>query len=295
MIKNLRRYFGYLCFRAVILLGRIIPFRIAMWFGGLLGRLAYCVAGHERKKALTHLAIAFPDKSENQRREIAKKCFAHWGRMLFMLVALPSKSLAKAIRVRNIEALDAIKNHSEGRGVIVLSGHVGNWEALAGLISERGYPFYVIARKIYYHRYDKLVTDWRRKHGSEVIYQSEPAIRSLKILRKNEVLGIVPDQDVKSIDGIFVKFFGKEAYTPSAPAAFAMASGAPILPIFLVHEKGGFRLVTGEPIFVPKAEDKTEAIKIATEKWSMAVEGVIRDYPEQWVWFHRRWSTGQKD
>ena len=237
--------------RWLMIWARILPRCLTMWWGGILGKLAYHFVSHERQKAEKHLAIAFPEKSEKERSAIAKKCFAHWGRMLFLLVSLPKKNIARTLKVKNIEELDILKKHSAGKGIIIVSGHIGNWEALAALVSQGGYPLHVVAREIYYKRYDNLITNWRHRYGSKVIYQTASPRSVLRVLRNNEVLGIMADQDVKSIDGIFVKFFGKEAHTTTAPAAFAMGSGAPIVPLFIVYEGDGFRFVSYDPIFVP--------------------------------------------
>ena len=102
---------------------------------------------------------------------------------------------------------------------------------------------------------------------------------------------LLADQDVDSVDGIFVDFFGKPAHTPKGPVALALATGAPLVPCFMIREKNCHKLVLEDPIELEEKSDKDETIKFNTQKWSRIVESYIRRYPEQWVWMHRRWKT----
>jgi KDO2-lipid IV(A) lauroyltransferase len=115
----------------------------------------------------------------------------------------------------------------------------------------------------------------------------------LRILKDNQILGILADQDVDSIEGVFVDFFGKPTFTPSAPVKIAMVSGAPIVPAFMVWNGRTYDFFVDEPIYVEKTEgmDKTEALKYYTQRWTKILESYIMKYPDQWVWMHRRWKT----
>ena len=113
----------------------------------------------------------------------------------------------------------------------------------------------------------------------------------LKILRRNEMLGILADQDMDSVDGVFVDFFGQPAYTPKAPVAIALASKAPLVPCFMIREEKGHRLIIEDPVELEEKGSREETIAFNTEKWSKIIESCIKRYPEQWVWMHRRWKT----
>jgi KDO2-lipid IV(A) lauroyltransferase len=128
-----------------------------------------------------------------------------------------------------------------------------------------------------------------------VIYRDESPRKMLKTLKKNWIVGIVADQDVDSVDGVFVNFFGHQAYTPSGPVALARASGAVLLPVFIIREGDGHTIAIDEPIELRDTDDKEADLIYNTQKWSNVVESYIRKYPDQWVWMHRRWKTKNND
>ncbi|MEA3305391.1 MAG: lysophospholipid acyltransferase family protein, partial [Candidatus Omnitrophota bacterium] len=179
------------------------------------------------------------------------------------------------------------------KGLIVLGSHFGNWEMSSVGGVAVGLDVTVIARRIYYRRYNDFLVSIRESKGVKTLYRDEKNIlrKSLQVLRSNNVLGIVPDQDVDSVDGIFVDFFGKPAYTPTGPVIMAMLSGAPMLPTFMIRENGKFRLFAEEPIYVKNSGDRKQDIIGYTRRWSNVVEKFIRRYPSQWVWMHKRWKS----
>jgi KDO2-lipid IV(A) lauroyltransferase len=131
----------------------------------------------------------------------------------------------------------------------------------------------------------------KSKSGIKIVYRDDSPRKILEILRKNQLLGILADQDIDSVEGVFVNFFGKLAYTPVAPAKIAMASGAPLIPCFMIRKNNKFEFIIEEPIFVEKKGDRDEIVKHYTQKLSQLLESYIRKYPDQWVWMHRRWKT----
>jgi KDO2-lipid IV(A) lauroyltransferase len=154
-----------------------------------------------------------------------------------------------------------------------------------------GYSSNVIARPIYYEKYEEWISSLRKGMGVNVIYRTDSPKKLLYRLKENELVGIMPDQDIDSVEGVFVDFFGKKAYTPSAPVKIAMASGTPIIPMFIVRNGRRHTIFVEEPIRVQKSEDKEEDVLRYTQQWSDVVESYVRRYPEQWVWMHKRWKT----
>ena len=108
------------------------------------------------------------------------------------------------------------------------------------------------------------------------------------------MVGILPDQDIDSVEGVFINFFNRRAYTPAGPVLLSMVSGAPIIPIFCVRQNGKHKFIVEEPIQLEITGDKEKDILVNTQKWSDVTERYIRQYPEQWVWMHRRWKTQQR-
>ena len=178
-----------------------------------------------------------------------------------------------------------------GKGLIFVTAHLGNWELITHVIGAHGYKGGVIGRRIYYEPFNRVLERIRRLSGAVIIYRDESPRSVLQILRKNQVIGMLPDQDVDNIEGIFIPFFGKDAYTLTAPAKFAYASGAPILPVFMVREGLRYRLVADELLWSNHQNEREKEIERLTTAWSQVFESMIRRYPEQWVWMHRRWKT----
>ena len=180
---------------------------------------------------------------------------------------------------------------ARGHGVIALTGHLGNWELLASYFRHRGFPGAIVARRIYYEPFDRVLVRLRQSGLVSTIYHDDPPRALLAELRANHVVGMSADQDIDRLDGVFVPFFGKPAWTPTAPAKIALASGAAIVPVFLIHEGEGYRLFVEGPIEPLPSHSKEEAIEAMTVAWSQVVERFIRKFPDQWVWMHHRWRT----
>ena len=180
----------------------------------------------------------------------------------------------------------------EGKGMIVISAHMGNWELLAwwgARYSEL--PIAVVGKRIRNPGLNRLVNGFRELGGVEVMDRDDPPRRMLRHLARPGVLGILPDQDVDVLAGEFLEFFGRRAYTSTGPAALSLASGAPMVPGFLLRGKEGFQVRFLEPIRPRKGTPKKEEILRLTRAWSAAVEETIRAYPDQWAWFHERWAS----
>ena len=190
------------------------------------------------------------------------------GMGLTEILSLPKikKSLDRLIEIKGLETFD--KALEEGKGVIAVTGHVGNWELLPMYFAYRGYSANVVARPIYYEKYNEWVMLLRRNMGVNVVFRNDSPKKILRLLKENKLVGIVADQDIDSIEGVFVDFFGNKAYTPSAPVKLAMASGAPIIPVFILRNKKGHVIIVEEPIKVKEQEDKQKAVADYTQKWS---------------------------
>ncbi|MBL7157132.1 MAG: lysophospholipid acyltransferase family protein [Candidatus Omnitrophica bacterium] len=290
-IKTKRYYLYYLAAISGFIIA-ILPLRLGLYLANLAGGIVFAVAGKERKEALNNLRSSFPEKSDSEIEEIAKKVFSNLCKNAVELIntyKLNRKNLDRWIKTEDLEKAE--RALSKGNGIIILASHFGNWELLSFCFTLRNHATSVIARRIYFDKYEHFINRVRRSKGVKVIYRDESPRKILKALKNNEVLGILADQDIDSVDGVFVDFFGKPAYTPKAPVALAFASGAPLVPAFVVREGNSRRLVIGDEINLVEKSNKEETIKFNTQRWSRIVESFIRKYPEQWVWMHRRWKT----
>lgn len=270
----------------------LFPYRFAVWVSGMIGRITFYLLAKERNRTLGHLRLAFGgEKSEKELWLIARSVFENYGRMAAetTLVGKILPRIDEWVTFEGKEIADEVVGR--GKGVIGLVAHFGNWELLGGFLTMKGYPITVIAKKIYYDRYNELLMAPRRRMGVKTIYRDDSPRKMLEVLRRNEVLGFVADQDVESVDGVFVDFFGKPAHTPVAPVRFAMATGAPIVPVFIVREGFRHRAIVEKPVELTVTGDKEKDVLANTQKWVSVQEKYIRQYPHLWVWNHRRWKT----
>ncbi len=290
---KLRRYYLYYLGRAAAFIFTMIPIKIALVIASALGTLAFHALPRYRNLTIDNLKSAFgAEKSGHELEDIAKRVFRNLGKDAVELVNLPKFNKArmdKSVRFRNRERLD--KAYEKGKGVIVLTAHLGSWELMAAALRENNYPGVTIGRRIYFKKYDDFLNKLRKSRDVEVIYRDESPRKMLKTLKQNWIVGIVADQDVDSVDGVFVNFFGRSAYTPTGPVVLARASGAVIVPVFIVREGNGHTIAVEEPIELTNTGNRESDLIYNTQKWSDVVESYVRKYPDQWVWMHRRWKT----
>ncbi|MCK4249320.1 MAG: lysophospholipid acyltransferase family protein [Candidatus Omnitrophica bacterium] len=296
MKYKLRRDLVYLLLRGYSLVILILPFRIAVYCGGLLGTLAYYLIKHTRRQVKENLSLAFnKDINDPWIKQTAKAVFENLGKSLNEVLSFPKinkKNIDSLVEASDLEKVDQVLK--QGKGVIMLAPHLDNWELLACCFSLKGYKLNVIAKRLYFHRYDKFLNYYRTLQGTKVLDRDGSIKKILKVLKDNQVLGILPDQDVDSLKGIFVDFFGRPAYTPVGPVSLALAGGAPIVPCFIIRTGKGHKLIVEEPIEVRSSGNKDKDIEDYTKVWTGIIESYIRKYPGQWVWMHQRWKTQLK-
>ncbi len=288
-----RRYYLYYLGRCFAFIFYIIPLNVGLYIAKLAGQIAFLVLVPYRNIAIENLRYAFgSEKSEAEIRAIARKVFENLAKNAVEMVNFPKineRNSRKFVTLKNRENLD--KAFARGKGVIIITAHFGNWEMLAAGFRLEGYPGVTIGRKIYFDKYDKYLNYLRKTHDVNVIYRDDSPRKMLKVLKENRILGIVADQDVDAVEGVFVDFFGHPAYTPAGPAALAAATGAALVPALILRDDGHHTLIVEEQIELADTGDKEKDLIENTKRWSTVIESYIRKYPEQWVWMHRRWKT----
>ncbi|MDP2913505.1 MAG: lysophospholipid acyltransferase family protein [Candidatus Omnitrophota bacterium] len=288
-----RRYYLYYLARVVIFLFGFLPMGVGLYISGKAGLLLYLILTKYRRITLENLKFALgKEETVGRLRAIARRVFENLGKNAFELIKLPelnSENIDRLVTIKNKEALEA--GYGRGRGIIIITAHFGSWELMAATLRLKGYPGTVIGRRIYFYKYDQLLNRLRKLHDVHVIYRDESPRKALKALKDNRIVGIVADQDVDSVDGVFVDFFGHPAYTPVGPAVLARASGASMIPVLMLRENSHHTLVVEEPIQLVDTGQREKDLIENTRRWSSVIESYIRRYPEQWVWMHRRWKT----
>jgi len=184
-----------------------------------------------------------------------------------------------------------LQARARGKGLIAVTGHLGNWELIPVYFSLKGIPVNVIARRLNDPRLDRLVVGYREKRGIRNIDRDLGARTAFRCLRRGEALGVLIDQDTR-VESVFVDFMGRQASTPVGPAALAMRTGAPVVPVATYRDRDGRHIIeVGAPIELAAEGTERELLRENTERLSKAVEKYILCHPEQWVWIHERWKT----
>jgi Kdo2-lipid IVA lauroyltransferase/acyltransferase len=258
-----------------------------------LGRLIYGSLKKSRERALGHLHLALGRTlPSNQIQQIAQEVFQNLVLNFFECVrfsGMEDRQFFEKIEVEGWEHVEAV--HRGGQGGIFITGHIGNWELCAAYIAKRGLPMNVVARRIYINALNERLAEMREKMGAKILYRDSSLRAMLRCLQNNEFLGILPDQDVRRIQGIFVDFFGRPAYTPVGPALLAIASGAPIIMARDIRKGNRHRVVGEPPIYADRKAPREEEVRRLVTLYTRRLEEYIREYPAQWVWMHRRWRT----
>lgn len=294
---RLRKEFLY--YGALFLLGiaRLLPARALYAVFERGGACAWRLLRRERRKTLDNLAIAYGgEKSAAERERIGRELFVNLGRNMAELALyhrLDAERVKGFVRMEGKEIVD--RELAKGKGIIIITGHLGNWELIPTYFMIMGYHGGVVARRVYYEKYEKLLLRLRLSKGFRVFYRDESPREILKTLKSNGVVGILADQDVRKLDGVFVDFFGRPAYTPTAPVLIAMKSGAPLVPARIVRQGRSHRIIVDEPVPIRRTGDRAADILHNTDAWSRIIERYVREHPDQWVWMHRRWRTRPGD
>ena len=266
-------------------LGRL-SWRGAQRAGRALGALGWVVAGRDRRRAFDHLALAFPELPDRDRRRLARACFRHHGTSLgecLHLMRRDCAAVAAHVEVHGWEEVERLRKAD--RPILILTGHCGNWELLAALINCRGLGMAVVAREVEEKGLQQLLAGLRERFGTRTIVRgAEGAARQLLgALRRGGALGMLIDQDTK-VEGVWVPFFGRPAFTPVGAAKIALRQKAAVVPTFIERRDDGTHLARFHPpLELP--DDPTEATALMTAR----IEEQVRKRPEQWVWMHRRW------
>lgn len=237
-----------------------------------------------RRRAIRNLELAgFPNPSG-----IADGVFTSLGRVMLAVARFPKlnrENIHRYIRYEGLENYNAAK--AKGRGVLIPTAHLGNWELSAFSHAYLTEPMHIVVRPLDNPRLDAWVERRRALSGNHIIYKKEAAREILKALHAGDAVGILIDQNVVPAEGVFVDFFGRKACAGTAFVKFAHHTGAPVVPGFAFWEPQESIYVLR---FYPEIE-MTGDVQADTQRVHMFLESVIRQYPDQWLWVHRRWKT----
>ena len=287
----------YGAFKVFMFFFAVPPRSWCLRFGRALGTLVYRLDRHHRNIALANLRQAFGrEKSPAELRAIALDSFRRFGETVADIFKLFHWSPADIERLIDVEGQENLAGAlAPGKGVLVFSAHIGNWEVGSSVISKAG-TLSVIARALDNPRFDRALLRFREGMGAQVIYKQQAAKKVLQALRNGEIVAILVDQNVLRREAVFVDFFGRPAGTTPALGAFHLRTGAPLLPVFCLPAAGGrYRLLIKPPVsFVPGEDVGADVLKI-TGICTKIIETAIREDPSSWLWVHDRWRSRPKD
>ena len=260
--------------------------------GSFLGLVAFYAMAGRRAVALDNLRHAFPEKSAKERADIAKASFQNYGITLFEFLWFPRLAQGRLRDLLTVKNLDLLKEKQAlGRGLVLLSGHFGNWELIAfGVARLAGLPISIIVQTQSNMYFDREINKLRCLLGNKTIPMGLSVRAIIKTLEQGGVVGIAPDQS-GPMEGVFVDFFGRNVATHQGPAAFALRCGAPMQIGFIVRGRDGTYEVTLEEVPTDDLHGATDEHVIElTRRHTAILEQYIRRYPGHWLWMHRRWK-----
>lgn len=270
-----------------------IPLTLSLWIGKMLGRLGFYIDRKHREITLNNIKTSFKDKKTSvETTIIAKKVFENLGMNLMEFCRLPWLKNTDLQDYLEVEGFDNFnKAYEKGHGVIFLTGHFGNWEAMAVFYALMGYPVDVVVRDLDSPIIDKFVRWVRTKAGNRIVSKGRSMRELLKLLSKGNIAGILLDQNVSWNEGVFVYFFDRLACTNKGAALLAMASKASVVPTFILRKGKTHKIIIGKELVVNNTGNRTLDQIENTARFTKVIEDFARGYPEQWFWLHQRWKS----
>jgi Kdo2-lipid IVA lauroyltransferase/acyltransferase len=278
-----------------------LPLPVAMRLAAEVAALVIRLARPIRRIGLTNLAIAFPDKPEAERRAILVASYRNLGRLVAEcahLADLTPDNVRDTVRFDDDRIwVDEILPHLQSQGVLILTGHFGNWELFHYAYGLIGYPVSLVHQMIKNPLVDAWVERLRVAGGTRLFRKQEAARAVLRALKDRKLVVLPLDQNQSRRAGIFVDFFGLPANTTDGLARIALRTEAPIYPAFLVREGTSAR---HRIVFLPRVEiasmaNRDFAVRELTQRCTAALEAMIRIHPDHWLWTHKRWRTRPLD
>jgi KDO2-lipid IV(A) lauroyltransferase len=298
-IKNVLWIIQTAVFYIFTLLFAFVPDCLVKPIGQFTGKMGAILIRRRRHIAVENIRQAFPfikkkshwDKQVDTPEEIADIMFCHLGMSLVETCRLyhgRGQEIIDRIDVRGQEHLETAR--ARGKGVVIVTGHCGNWE-LAALAMSRKFnsPMSVVARRQKNPWLNSMVEKMRLRYNNLIIYKDNAFRGMLSAIRKNGIVGILVDQAVRPDEGALINFLGRKAWASKAPVLLALKSGAAVLPAF-IHREADRHIIDIYPEIEFSRDHLGDGIAAEVQKYSNAIENFVTNYPFDWYWVHRRWK-----
>ena len=271
-----------------------IPFRIAQEIGKMTGLFAYFIPINRKTIAHENIRASFGnDLNAADARKLLRKVYMHFSQMLFEIPHILRLNAGNLNRYMIIQGEENLRQAlRKGKGVLFLTAHLGNWEFMSAVGSLYFGNTVLVPRRSDSASVDRVVNELRTRFGAEIIRPQRAMRPLIMALKRNKMLGIFLDQNVDWYEGVFIPFFGRWACTNKGLALIARKTGTPVIPVFTARERNGrHRLIFEKEIELRKTKDKIRDVEDNTALFTATIERYVRKYPDQWLWFHRRWKT----
>ena len=259
----------------------------------ILGEMLFCLDKKHRDIAIGNLTYAFGcQKQPPEIKKIARQVFINLMQVVFEIgwsLKLKESQFAEHFKIDGYHHIKSA--YEKGRGVLALTAHFGNWELLTIIAAMIRFPLNIVVRPLDFKPLDHFIFNLRTRYGGKIIPKQRSFRTIIKCLNRGEMVALLMDQNVDWYEGVFVDFMGHRACTNKGLALLALKTGAPVIPVFMIREKKGFRAEFGPEIPTLKTGDKQKDVEMNTREYNRVIENIIRRYPDQWFWIHQRWKT----
>lgn len=283
----------YAVLRAVLMIVGMFPYSMAPQVGRWLGRIVQFIDRKHRRILVKNLersrGVCPPDAIP----EFADRVYGHIGLGLIEMMMIPKlvDRLSEVVRHERFHVADEVMR--EGRGMIVVIGHLGNWELIGLSVCAAGYPLHSLARPIENPWVDRYLLRFRTQTGQQIISKYRALGEMIRVLQKKEILIIQVDQDARD-HGVYVDFFGRPASTHRSPALLSLKYGTPIVVANIYRENGVHHCVLSDPLRPEAFKNEADPVRALTQAYTAKFEECVRAHPEQWFWVHDRWKTAER-
>ena len=289
--SSLNSAFQYWGTRAMIRFIRAIPYPAALTLGRSIGAIIWAFMPMRRRIVKIQMSSAFGMGMENLRR-LVLKVFMNQGVILVDMVRyafLSDDQIRKTIVVEGKEHLDEAR--ATGRGLMLITGHIGNWEILSHLSRLLGIEFCVMADVRKDARLESVADGIRARSGATILPPKGKALMLIRELKKGRTIGMVVDKRGKPKGGLYCTVFGMPAVTNPAPAFIAIRGNALVLPVYVVKRNGAYHICFSRAVDTAGFGEGKEGIQALSDFMQSWVASVVRQYPDQWFWLYSRWLT----
>jgi KDO2-lipid IV(A) lauroyltransferase len=282
----------YAALRSAVAAMERLSFRAAGTFGRRVGSFGYAPLGIRRAVVERQIAAAFPEKDSAEVERIARACYGHLGRTSIETAVLPSYSRTEIISLfEEVNGWSIVEERlARGKGLILVSGHLGNWELGGAYIAARGTEIDVVARHMANPLFDRYLTKTREQIGMSVVHDEDAVRRVPRSLRSGRAVAFLVDQGAVGLASTWVPFFGRYAKTPRGPAVFALRLGTPVVFGVALRRPSGRYQLTFEPVDATQTGDREADVDRIVAEYTLTLERWVRRAPEQYFWHHRRWK-----